>query len=83
MVFAVGGVDKFTIVAGPFLLLCTFFSLLRQTERITVDTEIPALVVVGGVLLLVSSILPVPSPPWQLAEPPEPRRNSGNDSLHN
>ena len=59
---AIGGLNKLTIVMGPFLLVASVFSLLRQTGRLPVDREIPILVIVLGVLMLVSqfSRLPVP-----------------------
>lgn len=58
----VGGLNKVTVVTGPFLLVASVSSLLRQTGRLPMDREIPVLVIVLGVLMLVSqlSALPVP-----------------------
>jgi hypothetical protein len=67
---AVGGVDKVTFVVGPFLISSTFFSLLRQTGRISVDTEVPTLVIVFGTLMLMAKLLPIPVPKW-IVEPGE------------
>jgi hypothetical protein len=72
LVLAVGGVDKVTFVVGPFLISSTLFSLLRQTGRISVDTEVPTLVIVFGVLMLLAKVLPVPVPKW-IIEPSEKR----------
>ena len=47
-----------------------FFSILGQIGRITVDTEMPSLVIVFGTLALIAKFLPVPVPAW-LVEPPK------------
>ncbi len=60
----VGGVDKVTIVVGPLLIAATIFSLLRQTGHISVDTEVPSLVITLGALMLAATVLPFPVPPW-------------------
>src|SRR6185503_8562621 len=52
LVMALGGIDKFTVVVGPFLLITTVFSLLRQTGKITDKTEVPSLVIIAGLLVL-------------------------------
>jgi hypothetical protein len=66
-----GGIDKVTVVIGPFLIAATIFSLLRQTGRISVDTEVPSLVIVFGALMLIARAFPIPLPHW-LIEPPKP-----------
>jgi len=68
LVLALGGIDKMTVVVGPFLIISTGFSLLRQTGRISIDTEVPSLLIVAGVLILLSRFLPVPLPPWLVTE---------------
>lgn len=59
---AIGGLNKLTVVIGPFLVAASLCSLLRQTGRLAVDREIPVLVIILGVLMLVSQLsrLPVP-----------------------
>jgi|TARA_B110000008_G_C16944422_1_gene553821 hypothetical protein len=59
---AVGGFNKVSVVTGPFLIVASVFSVLRQTGRISVDHEIPILVIVLGILMLISQLsrLPVP-----------------------
>ncbi|MCP3903527.1 MAG: hypothetical protein GY715_07805 [Planctomycetes bacterium] len=64
LTLAIGGLDKATVVVGPFLIICTVLSILRQTQRISVDTEVPALVIVAGALMLVAHMLPLPAPKW-------------------
>jgi hypothetical protein len=58
----VGGLNKVTVVTGPFLVVASVCSLLRQTNRLAVDREIPILVIVLGVLMLISQLLQVPIP---------------------
>jgi hypothetical protein len=62
--FAFGGVDKVTVVVGPFFMLASCLSLLRQTGRLDVDKEIPLLVIAAGVLMLVARRKSVPAPKW-------------------
>jgi len=69
LIMVLGGIDKFTAVVGPFLIIATGFSLLRQTGRISENTEVPCLVIVSGVLVLIARFLPVPAPKWLKDEP--------------
>jgi hypothetical protein len=73
LTFALGGVDKVTVVVGPFFLLSSFLSILRQTERIRIDVEIPILIIATGILLLVARLPSVPVPTWLTATPQQPR----------
>lgn len=61
--FAVSGVDKASVVVGTLFLLASLFSVLRQTGKLQLDTEVPILVISMGVLMLIvrSSRIPVPS----------------------
>jgi hypothetical protein len=70
LVLLLGGLNKLTIVVGPFLILATLFSLLRQTGRISMDIEVPLLVISAGVLMLVARQAPIPPPRW-MSEPPK------------
>src|SRR5262245_38090555 len=55
MIFVVAkGVDKVSIVLGMFFLLANLFSLLRQIGQLTLDIEVPLLVISLGVLLLIA-----------------------------
>ncbi|MDG1354616.1 MAG: hypothetical protein P8P90_00075, partial [Opitutales bacterium] len=53
---AVGGFNKVSIVTGPFLIIASVFSVMRQTGRINIDLEVPILVIVLGVLMLISQL---------------------------
>jgi len=76
LAFALGGIDKVTVVVGPFFLLASFLSILRQTGRLPIDIEVPVLIIAAGVLLLVARLPSVPAPNWllQSAEGPQPKR---------
>jgi len=62
LVFVVSGWDKFTAVVGPFFIVASCLSLLRQTGRLSADVELPILVVVLGVLLLIARNPAIPIP---------------------
>jgi len=59
---AVGGLNRVTIVTGPFLVVASVCSLLRQTGRLAMDREIPILVIVLGVLMLISQLSRLTTP---------------------
>jgi hypothetical protein len=63
------GLDKFTIVVGPLFLITSLLSVLRQLKQLTVDVEIPTLVIVLDVLLLVAQFRAIPTPAWLIASP--------------
>lgn len=65
------GFDKLTFVAGSFFIAASCLSLLRQTDRLNPDVEVPILVIVGGVLLLIARHPVIPIPKW-VHEPPTP-----------
>lgn len=64
LTFAVGGLDKVTVVIGPCFILASFLSILRQTDRLRLDVEVPILVIAAGVLLLVARSPAIPIPSW-------------------
>jgi hypothetical protein len=59
-----GGLDKLSIVLGPFFLVGSLLSILRQTGRLQLDAEMPILVTLIGVLLLVAQLRSIPLPRW-------------------
>ncbi len=61
--FLLSGIDKVTIVVGPFFILGSCLSILRQNGRLPFDVEVPILVILSGFLLLLASlpIIPVPN----------------------
>jgi hypothetical protein len=64
LTLAIGGIDKVTIVIGPFFILAGCLSLLRQTGRMSVNIEVPVLVIAAGILLLLARIPLIRSPNW-------------------
>jgi len=71
LTFAVGGFDKITFVTGLFFIATSFLSVLRQTDRISIDVEVPVLVIFMGVLLVIARHRAIPIPKWIL-DPPKP-----------
>lgn len=61
---ASGGIDKMSVVVGPFFLVASILSVLRQTDKLSVNTETPILVILVGVLLLVAQLQFIPPPKW-------------------
>jgi len=65
LVFVVsGGIDKLSIVIGPFFLIASILSILRQTSQIRIDLEMPVLVIAVGALLLLAQWPGVVAPRW-------------------
>ena len=64
-----GGVDKVSVFLGPFFLLSSLLSILRQTGRLATDIEVPVLVILLGVLLLVAQMPFIPVPGWIVTLP--------------
>ncbi len=75
-----GGVDKVSIVLGPFFLVSSVLSILRQTNRLKLDTEMPVLVILVGVLLMIAQTRLVPHPSWIIPfdATGEDRQSDGN-----
>jgi hypothetical protein len=71
--FLLAGFDKVTVVVGPFFLAASGLSILRQTERLSFDIEVPVLVILVGLLLLVARSPAVPVPNWVLEDKPPTR----------
>ncbi len=62
------GVNKFSFVVGPSLIVGAFLSILRQTGFVGVDTEVPLLTITVGVLWTLVHLVPLPQPSWFLPE---------------
>jgi hypothetical protein len=62
LTLAVGGINKLTVVIGPFFMVASVCSILRQTGRLEIDREIPILTIVLGCLLLLVQLIHVPTP---------------------
>ena len=69
LTFILSGVDKLTVVVGPFFLAASLLSVLRQTGRIRIDLEIPILVILLGFLMILAQLRAIPYPRWILEDP--------------
>ncbi len=59
-----GGCDKLSVVLGPFFLVSSLLSVLRQTGQLNINTEMPILVILMGVLLMIAQSRRIPPPSW-------------------
>ena len=66
LTFALGGIDKSTVVIGPFFIFASCLSILRQTGRLHLNVEMPILVITLGILLLVARSPAIPAPRWMI-----------------
>ncbi|MBN71207.1 MAG: hypothetical protein CME32_18235 [Gimesia sp.] len=64
--FAVSGIDKSSVLIGPFFLIASTLSVLRQIGYVTFNIEIPILVIVIGCLLLIARSPSIPLPNWMV-----------------
>lgn len=62
LTLAVGGINKLTAVTGPFFIVASVCSILRQTGRLEIDREVPILTIVLGCLLLLVQLINLPLP---------------------
>jgi hypothetical protein len=79
LALVVRGIDKRSIIIGPFCLTASVLSLLRQRELVGVAQEGPILLIAYGVFLLVAQSPAIPdlersAPPEPAHEPTEPRK---------
>jgi hypothetical protein len=58
------GIDKFNIIVGPIFLASSALSVARQRGMISVDVELPILVVGAGALLLIAQLPRIAAPQW-------------------
>jgi len=73
LTFILGGWDKVTVVIGPFFVVASCLSILRQTERLHIDAEVPILVITAGVLLLAARLPSIPPPAWLVQTRDQPK----------
>jgi hypothetical protein len=64
LTFVLYGLDKVTIVVGAIFVIMSAMSVLRQTGRLSLDVEVPLLVIALGVLMLVARHPRIPTPRW-------------------
>jgi hypothetical protein len=68
LAFVLGGFDKVTVAVGPFFLIASCLSVMRQTGRLAINLEVPILVIAAGVLLLVARLKSIPAPDWLIED---------------
>lgn len=80
LTFVVSGFDKVSMVIGPFFILASFLSILRQSGRLPLDVEVPILVIIAGVLLLIARVPSIPVPSWIIQDTKATKKgpNRGN-----
>jgi len=71
LVFILLGWDKVTAVIGTFFLLTSLLSVLRQTGQLSINVEVPILVISSGVLIMIARVAPIPVPRWIIEEHPQ------------
>jgi hypothetical protein len=59
---ALSGFDKVSFVVSGFFGLASLFSILRQTRLLSMDVEVPLLVLSAGLLLLMARSRAIPMP---------------------
>lgn len=64
LTIVIAGFDKVTFVVSSFLLIASCLSILRQTERLELNIEVPCLVILAGILMLVARHPAIPAPKW-------------------
>jgi hypothetical protein len=64
VIFALGGINKFTFVIASFLITASVLSYLRQAGKLDAAYELPGLVLFLGLLILLAHSPKLPSPPW-------------------
>jgi hypothetical protein len=70
LTLAFGGLNKFTVVVGPFLILSSAFAFLRQFGMLQFEVEAPLLVIIFGALLLVAQMPAISVPNWIVKDTP-------------
>ena len=68
LVLVVGGLDKATVVVGPFLWVASALSVFRQLGHLSDEVEGPCLLIVAGVLALIARHPAIRIPGWYLGE---------------
>lgn len=61
LTLALQGINKGSIVIGPFLIVAAVMSLLRQMDKLEWKVELPCLVIALGALLIIANLASIPS----------------------
>jgi hypothetical protein len=81
LTLVLSGIDKVSVVVGPFFLLASLLSVLRQTGNLSLDLEVPVLFISIGVLLLLAQLPAIPKPGWFVPMPAPPEEAVGPKKL--
>lgn len=60
LILLINGITRLTIVVGPFLIICSVLSFLRQNAYMESGTEVPILIISVGILSLLSIMCDLP-----------------------
>jgi hypothetical protein len=63
-----------SVVVGPFLMIGSVCSLLRQLGKLPIDREVPILTIILGILMLLVQLLNLPLPEMLKPEKDDNRR---------
>lgn len=63
LILVVRRINRITVIVGPFLLLASILSFLRQSGRMDIETELPVLIIALGTLMMGSNFSDLPDPP--------------------
>jgi hypothetical protein len=64
------GLNKLTFISGGFFFAASIASVLRQTGKVTINVEVPTLIIIAGVLTLIAMALRLQTPSWLLPRRP-------------
>lgn len=64
------GLNKLTFISGGFFFASSISSVLRQTGKLSVNIEVPSLIIIAGVLTLVAMVLRLKTPSWLVPRKP-------------
>ena len=76
LTLALGGLNKVSVVLGPFFLLASGCSVLRQTGHLRLNVEVPSLVIFVGILMLVARLPIFSMPSWMLDDSTSLKRSA-------
>jgi hypothetical protein len=58
------GINKLSVIVGPGFVAASLFSILRQMEYVTIEIEVPMLVILAGILMIIAHLQSIPKPTW-------------------
>lgn len=64
LILIIGSRNKMTFTIGPWLIVVSICSFLRETGRLEMKTEVPILVISLGAFLLISELMKLPTPDY-------------------